>query len=140
MNPKRSFFFLGLLALFALLPSILSASLAAPTPKRDLSGRIVEVHGRSPIVVLEDFKGWDREQTLRVAMGEKSAIRRWLEELGPKQAAVYLKAADMKGLKVGMIVRIKGYSYTSGSCDGGRGGSVSPSYDELKTEEPGRRR
>ncbi|WP_367872557.1 hypothetical protein [Luteolibacter sp. Populi] len=139
MNPTRSFFFLGLLALFALLPSILPASLAAPTPKRDLSGRIVEIHRRSPIVVLEDFKGWDREQTVRVAVGEKSAIRRWLEGLGPKQAAVYLKAADVKGFEVGMTVRVKGYSYVSGSCDGGRGGSVVPWYDELE-KEPGKRR
>lgn len=131
MKSRRTF----LIALLGLVPSGLSASMTRATPRRDLSGTIVEIHKRQPILVLENFQGWDREQTTKAAAGERADAQRWLKGLGPKQAAIYLKAEDMKALKVGMIVRIKGYRYAFSHPGNGHAPvSLWCSYDELKTE------
>ena len=133
MKSRRTF----LITLLGLLPSGLSASMTRATPKRDLSGIIVEIHKRRPIIVLQNFEGWDREQTTRAAAaGEEADVQRWLRGLGPKQAAIYLKAEDMKGLKEGMTIRIKAYRYAFSHPGNGHAPvSLWCSYDELEVEK-----
>lgn len=44
---------------------------------------------------------------------ERASIRRWFESLEKNHAPIYIKKADLKGLRKGQRIKITGYSYFS---------------------------
>jgi len=110
MKMKRRKAIVGLIAFMATLAS------AAPGPrsaKTDVTGTIVDYNRRSSILILSDFQGWDRKQMEQARLVERASIRRWFESLEKNHAPIYIKKADLKGLRKGQRIKITGYSYFS---------------------------
>lgn len=121
-----------------LLPGTASASLGASTPKRDVSGRVVEIDKRRGIIVLADFEGWDREQMKSARVVSRPALRRWLDGIDAKHAALFLKRTDAGKLKKGDRIRIPGYRYAFAGYGNGAGADVLPIYEKLEILPKGR--
>lgn len=118
--------------LLMLVPNALFASLGKSYPKRDVSGKVVDIDKRRGIIVLEDYKGWDREQMKLARVVVKSATQRWLDGIDPKHAAIFLKHEDVAKLKKGERVQIAQYSYAFAGYGNGAGADVLPLYDKLE--------
>ena len=130
---RRQILMSGLMALaLALVPGGASASLGMPYPKRDVSGKVVEIDKRRGIIVLEDYRGWDREQMNLARAGEKSATQRFLDGIDAKHAVIYLKREDAAKLRKGDRLRIPGYHYAFAGYGNGAGSSVLPLYEKLE--------
>lgn len=127
---RRQVLIVGWIA--ALLPARALASLGKSYPKRDVSGRVVEIDKRREIIVLADFQGWNREQMKLVRAVSKSALQRWLDGIDAKHAALFLKRADAEKLKKGDRIRIPGYSYAFAGYGNGAGADVLPLYEKLE--------
>jgi hypothetical protein len=112
-----------------LLPSLVLATSTSSSPKRDVSGKVVDLNKRHGIIVLEDYKGWDQQQMKRAREGAKGAIRQYLDRIGSKQAAIFLKISDVEKLKKGDNIRIAEYSFAMGSQ---RWSYVIPMYEKLE--------
>ena len=116
----------------AVLTGRVLASLGKSYPKRDVSGRVVEIDKRRGIIVLADFQGWDREQMKLARAASKSALQRWLDGIDAKHAALFLKRDDAARLKKGDRIRIPGYSYAFAGYGNGAGADVLPLYEKLE--------
>ncbi len=127
---KRRQVFLG--GLLMLVPTSLFASLGKSYPKRDVSGKVVDIDKRRAIIVLGEHKGWDREQMSLARVGAKAAVRRWLDGVDPRHAAIYLKREDVSEIKKGDRIRIADYSYAFAGYGNGAGADVLPLYDKLE--------
>ncbi len=116
----------------AVLTGRVLASLGKSYPKRDVSGRVVEIDKRRGIIVLADFQGWDREQMKLARAASKSALQRWLDGIDAKHAALFLKRDDAARLKKGDRIRIPGYSYAFAGYGNGAGADILPLYEKLE--------
>ncbi len=118
--------------LLMLVPHLVFASLGSASPKCDVSGKVVDVDKRRGIVVLTDYKGWDREQMKLARAAARSATQRWLDGIDPKHAAIYLKREDAAKLRQGDRIEILEYRYAFAGYGNGTGADVLPIYDKLE--------
>jgi hypothetical protein len=116
-----------------MLPNFIFATTTKSFPKRDVSGKVVDINKRHSIIVMAEYKGWDREQMTLARSGAKSAIQHWLDGIGPKNAAIFLKGEDVAKLKKGDRIQIAEYSFAFGST--GPGTYVLPFYKKLEITE-----
>lgn len=119
--------------LLMLVPNPVFATTTRSFPKRNVSGKIVDINKRHGIIVLADFKEWDREQMKLAHEDAKPAIQHWLDGIDPKHAAIFLKPGDVEKLKKGDRIQITEYSYVLGNAvQVARKGYVTPLYDKLE--------
>jgi hypothetical protein len=117
-----------IIALFSLIVTLFSIEVqAAPSErsaKTDVTGTIVDNdHG---ILILKDFKGWDRKQTEYVTKTLRPNRRsKWLESFDATHAAIVIKKDDVKQIRKGMRITIEGYSYLTDEWD------IYPDYQKL---------
>jgi hypothetical protein len=129
---RRQILLGGWMTVLALLSGTASASLGKSYPKRDVTGKVVEIDKRRGIIVLADFQGWDREQMKLARAVSKSALQRWLDGIDAKHAALFLKREDAARLRKGDRIRIPGYSYAFAGYGNGAGADVLPLYQKLE--------
>lgn len=127
---RRSFILTSVFTIIS--PALAFASLGMPTPKVDITGRIVDIYKKGPAILLEDHHGLNRGQTDHPPKGMQAKTRRWLEGIRAPQAALFIKNADVARLRAGMTIRIKDYSYAVSSAGNGAVISYSVYYDKLE--------
>lgn len=115
-----------------LVPSMALSSGKSFPKKHHVSGKVVDFDRRLGIVVLTEYKDWDREQMTVAHMGAKSATKRWLDGVDPKDSVIYLKPDHVAKLKKGDRIKIAEYSYSMLGYGNGAGADVMPIYDKLE--------
>jgi hypothetical protein len=120
---KTLFAILG--SIVPLLPMVGIAIPSSATPKTNVTGVIVDYERRDGVVILKDFKGWDRKQTEVAPWVMRTATRKWIKTFDPSQAAIFIKKEDLKRLRKGQRLTIDGYSYFYDER------SMFPSYDKF---------
>ena len=104
---------------------VANAGPSETTAKTNVTGLIVDNdHG---ILILKDFKGWDRKQTeyaILLLRKEKRTLN-WLKSFDNTHAAIYIKKDVVKLIRKGTRVTIEGYSYYTDEFD------IYPNYQKL---------
>lgn len=117
--------FLTRLSLVVFLSICAEAIPSARTAKTEVTGTIVDYDRRSCVLMLKDFKGWDRKQTEYAPLVARSKTVKWLKSFDATHAAIFIKKDDIGKIKKGADVKIEGYSYFTDEW------SIYAEYDKL---------
>ena len=103
--------FLTRLSLVVFLSISAEAIPSASTAKTEVTGTIVDYDRRGCVLMLKDFKGWNREQTEYAPLVARSKTVKWIKSFNATHAAIFIKKDDLGKIKKGAQVKIEGYSY-----------------------------
>ncbi len=98
--------------------------------KREVTGVVAGYDKSKGILVLKDFTDWDRaqmdEMRMVAQMRKDKRLSAWFDQQDKKHAAIYIKIADVRGIREGTKISITGYHYISDER------TVIPEYDKLE--------
>jgi len=108
-----------------LLPLVVVALPSPVTAKTNVTGIVIDFEKHDCVLILKDYKGWDRKQA-EVSPGlVRAATRKWIKSFDQNHAAIIIKKDDLKNIRKGKRVTIEGYSYFYDERQ------IFPSYDKL---------
>ena len=111
--------------ILAFVPPVSNAVPSERTAKTNVTGIVVDYDRRHQVVILKEFKGWDRKQTEYALTLPNLPIRDWVRSFDKSHAGIGIYKADMKKIRKGMRLNIIGYSYSTDAM------GIYPTYDSL---------
>ena len=119
--------------ILAIMFILLLAADAGPhhvTKIRNITGTVTDYDKSKGMLVLRDYTDWDREQMndakVQTEMRQDKRLIAWLNQQDKKDAVIWVRKDDLRGVRKGTRLTISGYHYIIDER------TVIPAYDKLE--------